>query len=451
MQDNWYAPRENGDAGWYALPEKQTAPAAAGPAAVRPRRTHQGLKVTMIVLSVLILIAASCLIFSGKNGGLLSRNTGDAGDSSGLEGLLPDAGSDSGDYAKDFRDYFKQYYDSTDTTTKECTIPAVAALPDGVSVELEPQGDTALTLQQIYVKCAPSVVAITAYVAADNDDSYYWGTGIVLTDDGYILTNAHVVEGTCRAKITLWDDSEYDALLVGYDSRSDIAVLKIEASGLTPAEFCDSSTLTVGDSVVALGNPLGEQFRSTMTDGIISGIDRDISYNGTTLTLIQTSAPINEGNSGGPLLNQYGQVVGITNMKMSASYYGSASIEGVGFAIPSHTIKEMADALLTKGQVTGRPALGITVGPIPTGAADHYNLPEGLYVSAVAGGSDCAAKGVQAGDILLAVDGETVTETKQVTEHIKDMDVGDTLVLTLWRDGSTFDVTVALVDVNDVY
>ena len=147
-------------------------------------------------------------------------------------------------------------------------------------MELHPTGKGSLSLQEVYSKCAPSVVAVTAFIEEKSDDRYYWGTGIVLTKDGYIVTNAHVVEGSCRARITLWNDAEYDALLVGYDSRSDIAVLKIDAFGLTPAEFCDAEELNVGDQVVAIGNPLGREFRSTMTEGIISGIDRDISYNG---------------------------------------------------------------------------------------------------------------------------------------------------------------------------
>ena len=259
------------------------------------------------------------------------------------------------------------------------------------------------------------------------------------------------MEGTCRARITLWDDTEYDALLVGYDPRTDIAVLKVSAYGLTAATFASADSLLVGDTVYAIGNPLGKEFRSTMTEGIISGINRDISYNGVTNSLLQTSAPINEGNSGGALINVYGQVVGITNMKMSSRYIGSVSIEGVAFAIPSGTVKTIADSLLESGEVRGRPALGVTVGKVPQTAVEEYNLPAGLYVSAVSENSDCAAKGIAAGDVLLAANGVELSVNEDLTGIIAGLNVGDELTLTVWHDGETRDVTVKLADVNDVY
>ena len=323
-----------------------------------------------------------------------------------------------------------------------------------ISIELHPAGSGELDLHQVYTRCAPSVVAVTAFIDNKSNDRYYWGTGIILTEDGYIVTNSHVVEGSCRARVTLWNDEEYDVALVGYDKRSDIAVLKIDAHGLTPAEFCDTSSLAVGDQVVAIGNPLGKEFRSTMTDGIISGIDRGIAYNGTTLTLLQTSAPINEGNSGWPLINMSGQVIGITNMKMSNST--GVTIEGVGFAIPSPTVKSMADSILANGQVRGRPALGLTLGPIPDSAIEEYTLPRGLYISAVADGSDCKAKGIEPGDILTAVNGKSVTTTEEVTSVIETLQVGDTMDLTIWHSGNRGEITervitITLVDVSDVY
>ncbi len=464
MENNWYTTHESvTNDSWYA--QNSSGPAYGGaPQPQKPKKKHRGLKITMITLAVLVLIVASCLIFrdrrlsDGKSSAFsFSWNMPDQGDSSdsgngGFRFSTPDGNDDStdnGDYSDNYSDYFDNYF-GTYEAADPCTIPTTDASA-GLSITLtKPQGEE-LTLQEIYAKCSPSIVAISAYTDETSDDSYSWGTGIVLSSDGYIVTNAHVIEGTCRAKITLQDNSEYEAQLVGYDSRSDIAVLKIDAAGLTPAEFGVSDSLAVGDDVVAIGNPLGDSFRCTMTNGIVSGIDRDISYNGTTLTLIQTNAALNEGNSGGALINMYGQVIGITNMKMSNTYAGSVTIEGVGFAIPSATVKSMADSLLANGEVTGRPALGITVGAIPESAAEHYSLPDGLYVSAVSDGSDCAKQGIQRGDVITAVNGAAVTTTQDVTSLIADMSVGDTLTLTVYRDGKTFDVTVALVDVNDVY
>ena len=208
----------------------------------------------------------------------------------------------------------------------------------------------------MYDRCANSVVAITSYAG---DGVYMWGSGIIMTSDGYILTNAHVLEGAAESTVTLWDDREYSASLVGSDSASDIAVIKINAVGLTPAEFC-ADTVRVGEAVAAIGNPLGPELRGTMTNGIISALSRDISYTNHPMTLIQTNVAINEGNSGGPLLNMYGQVVGMTSMKL-VSAYTSSSIDGIGFAIPVDTIKQIADTLIENGRVVGRPALGLSL------------------------------------------------------------------------------------------
>ena len=235
---------------------------------------------------------------------------------------------------------------------------------------------------------------------------------------------------------------------MGSDSISDIALLKIEAKGLPTAEIGESATLRVGDSVAAIGNPLGESFRNTLTDGIISAIERDMTYQGRSMTLLQTNTAVNEGNSGGALFNRYGQVIGLTNMKMMSSY---SSIEGIGFAIPSNTICNVVNALIRDGEVRGRPALGITVGAIPQNARDRYSLPEGLYISSVSEGSDAEEKGIREGDVLTAVNGVPVTRTTDVTAEKDKLEVGDGMVLTIWRDGESFDVEVTLVDTNDIY
>ena len=434
MNESWYTSHEQTEP---VSDSWRPAPVNSAPANL-PRRRRGGLIAALVILAILVLIAVSSILFGTRGGN--------------EEAEIPLPGSEGG-FADDFRDFFENYYSSY-TASEECTIPTVASFP-GRTIALLPAGEEELSLQTIYERCVPSVVAVTAFVDEKSDDSYFWGSGIVLTEDGYIVTNSHVIEGACRARITLWNDEEYDALLVGYDSRSDIAVLKIDAHGLIPAEFCDGEKLAVGQSVVAIGNPLGREFRSTMTEGIISGIDRDIHYNGTTLTLLQTSTPINEGNSGGPLFNLCGQVIGITNMKMSNRYSG-VSIEGVGFAIPSRTVKSMADSLLAHGEVVGRPALGLTVGAIPDAAKEQYDLPSGLYVSEISPGSDAVNRGIVKGDILLTVNGEPLTDTVQLTGLIASLSVGDTLLFTVWHqaeDGtvSEYETEIALVDVNDVY
>ena len=454
MDRSWYSESTKNESGWY----EPAASELPGQEPEEPEKKGRGwFRPLVAVILVIAMIAGSSVVFSSRRASdpeLPSSQSGTESNSKEKQKDKEKDGEETEDSPgifDDFRDFFKNYY-SPQEEHEKCLIPVVKEFP-GINVKLSPEGSADLTLQQVYSKCVPSVVAVTAFIDLTSDERYYWGTGIVLTQDGYIVTNAHVVEGSCRAKITLWNDDEYDALLVGYDSRSDIAVLKIDAKGLIPAEFCDAASLNVGDQVVAIGNPLGREFRSTMTEGIISGIDRDISYNGITQTLLQISAPINEGNSGGPVINMSGQVIGITNMKMSNSA-GSVTIEGVGFAIPTRTVKTMADSILECGSVVGRPALGLTLGPIPDSAREQYDLPEGLYVSDVSKGSDCEAKGIIPGDIITAVNGNSVAATSDITDVIETLKVGDTMVLSVWRkDGKpqSFDVTVKLKDVIEVY
>ena len=277
---------------------------------------------------------------------------------------------------------------------------------------------------------------------------YNWGTGVILRPDGLILTNTHVIEGCDRATVTLYNDQAYEAKLVGADTISDVALLKIEAKGLPAAELGDSSTLRVGDRVAAIGNPLGESFRNTLTDGIISAIERGVQFNGRSMTLLQTNTALNEGNSGGALFNMYGQIVGVTNMKMMSSY---SSIEGIGFAIPSSTVSGVVNALVRDGEVRGRPSIGITVGAIPDNAKEEYQLPDGLYITAVTKGSDAEAQGVLPGDILTAVNGTPVTTTEEVNDIKNRFKVGDKLHFDIWRDGEELEFDVLLMDTNDVY
>ena len=438
---NWFAPYR--PAGAHPHPTPQIPPQRAGghppesgaaPTAA-PRRGRAGVRAVAIGLICLVVIAASSLIFTQDRA---AEPTPPA------EQTAP---SQPGGF-DDYRDFFDHYYDASNTITGENDIPRAELEPD-VRLTTAPVPDETeeLTLRELYERCIPSVVGITAMVP--DGSGYFWGTGIILTEDGYIVTNTHILDGTDSVTVTLWDDRELEAKLVGADNVSDLAVLKVEAEGLTPAEFCGTA-VSVGDAVAALGNPLGEELRGTLTDGIISAINRDVSYNSHSMTLLQTNAAINEGNSGGPLFNMYGQVVGITNMKMMGTSAYSA-IEGIGFAIPTSTIQEVVNQLLRNGRVTGRAAIGVTIGPIPEDAAAAYSLPDGLYVVSVAEGSDAAAKGLAEGDVITAIDGQGVTTTAQVGEIIAGLEVGDTITMTVYRNGETFDVEVALVETSDIY
>ena len=411
MQD-WYAPLEE-----HTSPESEKKKRKPGKASWR---------IGGAILLVVLLIAASSLIFSGSNQRTEAPYISGDG--------MPD----------DWNDYLDNYYQVTESKDAEIKLPRAELAPD-FKVTLSNEHGKELSLQELYDQCSKSIVAIKGY--QDGVDGYYWGSGIILSKDGLILTNTHVIENCDTASVTLFDNSSYAATLVGADSTSDIAVLKIDVSGLTPASFGDSAELAIGDKVAAIGNPLGETFRMTLTDGIISAIDRGISYNGHSMTLLQTNTAINEGNSGGALFNMYGQVIGVTNMKMMSSY---SSIEGIGFAIPSSTIAAVADSLMQYGEVRGRTAIGITVGAIPENVTSHYDLPTGLYVSAVEEKSDAAAKGIQQGDIITAVNGSPASATSDILTVKNTLSVGDTITFTIWRDGETFDVDVTLVDENDL-
>ena len=438
--DNWY---NTDSCGWYEPMhgENSTTPA---PVAHKKKSGWTKTRVWGLVILILVLIVGSSLVFARHSSVSLSWNNNGEKGSWSSDG---DSDSSSVDDLPDSKeDFFDSYYTSTeDDSATEINIPTVT-LESDFSLELQSaEGDT-LELNELYERCAPSIVAIYGYI--DGETGYYWGTGVVLSEDGLILTNTHVIDGCDSATVKLNDDSEYEAQLVGADSISDIAILKIDANGLTPAEFGESSQLAVGDKVAAIGNPLGETFRATMTDGIISAIERGINYKGRSMTLLQTNTALNEGNSGGALFNMYGQVIGITNMKMMSSY---SSIEGIGFAIPTSTVKTVVNSLLQYGEVKGRPSIGITVGAIPEYARDKYDIPEGLYVSAVQENSDAARQGIQVGDIITAVNYQTVSTTDEVNEIKNTLEVGDLMIFTIWRDGETFDVEVALMETNDLY
>ncbi len=425
---SWYAPAAR--AAEQAPPAGRKAPAASG------KKRGKGwtpLRITGAVCLLLALIVASSLLFAGSGksqGPSLSPSAPSIGD-----GKLP----------SDPADFFSQFYEAIQTDNYENSIER-AALPVAYEQAVVPAEGEALTLQEIYERCSPSIVGIAGY--RDGMMGYYWGTGIILSGDGLILTNAHVIGSCSSASVLLPDDRELEAKLVGSDAVSDLALLKIDAKGLPAAELGDSSSLQVGDHVAAIGNPLGSGFRNTLTDGIISAIDRDVQSKGHRMTLLQTNTAINEGNSGGALFNMYGQVIGVTNMKMMSSY---SSIEGIGFAIPSSTVRYVVNALVRDGEVRGRPSIGITVGAIPDNAKEEYRMPDGLYITDVNEGSDAALQGLLPGDVITEVDGVAVSTTDEVNDLKNRKKVGETMHFRIWRDGETLEFDVLLMDTNDVY
>lgn len=347
---------------------------------------------------------------------------------------------------KSYQTYFEDFYSSASSTPANVKLEKLQNR-GSLSLKIGSGSAGKLSFNEIFENCSPSVVGIKSF-DGKGDDSYSWGSGIIVSADGYILTNTHVIDEGTRATVQLYDGSTYDAKLVGADSQSDVAILKIEKAGLQPAVFASSKDIRVGDAVCAIGNPLSPDYSLTMTSGIISATSREVSYNGAVMNLLQTDTSINEGNSGGPLFNERGQVIGITNMKIVSSF---SNIEGIGFAIPSDTLSSIVDALMADGAVYGRSTIGVTVGPISEDIADYYDIPVGLYVSEVLKNSDAQKQGIKKGDIIIKVNGKDAHTTADIAEEKAKLDIGDTISFTVWRSGSTFDVDVKIMDSVDIY
>ena len=336
------------------------------------------------------------------------------------------------------------------TETMEIDLPQEASVEENTSyssmqLQQSPQSqenipmEGGLSLQEIYLQNIPSVVSISC----SGYSSSSTGTGVILTKDGYIVTNAHVVDGAGAIDVLLTDDRVFTAELIASDEVSDLAVLQVQAEDLIPARFGDSAQLRIGDTVAAIGDPLGIKYRGTYTDGIVSAINRDVDMDGRTMTLIQTNAALNSGNSGGPLINCYGQVIGINTMKIGA-FTDSAGVEGIGFAIPSATVKDIVDQLITQGYVSGRPTLGIEGEALSSFYQHYYRLPAGLYITQVDPNSDAYAKGIEDGDMLLSVDNHRISTMEQLRSTLFDREVGDTVEVIIYRAGQQYRVELTL-------
>ena len=311
-----------------------------------------------------------------------------------------------------------------------------------------------LTPGQVYARNVQSVVLISCEVQTSTFGQSMTGTstgsGFILTEDGYVVTNAHVVEGAISITVSTHAGQELKAKLVGSDSTNDVAVLKVEAAGLPAVEIGSSEELIVGDQVVAIGNPLGE-LTSTMTAGYVSAKNRDVTTDGTTINMIQTDAAINSGNSGGPLFNMKGQVVGITTAKYSGASSSGASIEGIGFAIPIDDVIGMVDDLMNYGYVTGA-FLGVMVSDMDKQTASYYGLPVGVYIQEITPGYCAEKAGLQAKDIIVKLGDYEVGSLTDLTRALRNFKAGDTTKITVYRGGAELVLTITLdekpADVN---
>ena len=314
------------------------------------------------------------------------------------------------------------------------------------SVSNEKDG-SGLTVAEAAAKAAPSTVEIQTEITQQSYGMFGGtyttnaaGSGVIISKDGYIVTNNHVIDGAQKITVKTSDGTEYDAKLVGTDAKSDIAVLKVDANDLTPATLGDSSKISVGDTAIAIGNPLGT-LGGTVTDGIISATSRELVVNNESMKLIQTNATINSGNSGGGLFDGNGNLIGIVQSKDSGTSSSGATIEGIGFAIPVNDAMEVAEQLIKNGKVTDRATLGVYLQTLTT---QQGNYTPGVYVTNVIDGSGAQAAGLKAYDKIVGADGKEVSSYPDLSAILKTKKPGDTIDLTIDRDGNQIQVTVTL-------
>lgn len=297
-------------------------------------------------------------------------------------------------------------------------------------------------IMTIAKSAAPSVVEISTEIVTNGSFMRQYisegaGSGVIITSDGYIVTNNHVIAGANSYKVTLHDGKEYDAKLIGADVNTDIAVLKIDAEGLSVAAIGDSDKLEVGETVVAIGNPLGE-LGGTVTDGIISATSREINVDGVNMHLLQTSAAINPGNSGGGLFNTNGELIGVVNAKSSGS-----DVEGLGFAIPSNTAIDVAEQIMKQGFADGNYVLGIRMVEIDENLLDQYNVDEpGVYVYEAVQGGNAEQAGIKSGDLLVKINGKKIKDAETAQKIVKNIKKGDELEIVIRRNHR--DITIKI-------
>ncbi len=381
----------------------------------KPRKKNKGLRVFAG------LVACVAFVFFGGFGayGIWVATTGETG-------IVPD------DETSDTQ---------SSQSSEAASLPSISITPKPDTQGVPSTSDTSvgtvtgeLALPDLYDLVTPSVVGVVAYQSESLFGGYSEGSGIIMSEDGYIITNEHVVEGGAMLEVVLHDGSSYPAVLVGADVATDLAVLKIDASGLVAAEFGDSDDIRIGETVVTMGNPGGLEFAASMAEGIVSGLDRKLSLGdaGYTQELIQTTAAVNPGNSGGALVNAYGQVVGVNRGKIA-----DVDFEGMGFAIPITDAMDVVNDIIENGQVTDRPMLGITAEAITPTYAAQTGTPIGLYIHEFTATSSLPAAGVQVGDIITHIDDYPVYSVDDISQALADNEPGDEVKLTVFRRNRT--------------
>lgn len=306
--------------------------------------------------------------------------------------------------------------------------------------------NSAMTPAQVYAQCVNSVVAINCTGITNSYGQYIEtgssGSGFILSEDGYVVTNFHVVEGQSGLEVLTCDGTKYTAQYIGGNEANDIALIKMDAQGLKPVTVGVSTNLVVGEQVVAIGNPLGE-LASTLTVGYISAKDRVVATDGTQINMLQTDAAINPGNSGGPLFNMRGEVIGITSAKYSGTTNSGATIEGIGFAIPMDDVVGMLEDLRNLGYITGG-YLGISASDVDPNASQMYGLPSGALVRDVTNGSCAQKAGIKAQDIIINIGGYEVKSLNELTRALNKLKAGETVTVTVYRSGKEQVLSVTL-------
>ena len=409
---DWYVPQQGREVVDYYV-HHQPLPESIRPAPPMPprKKKHTGLWIFLGIMAVVAVVVVLAAIFWQRDDGYHDSYDG-SGD------------NDASSIVDIFGDH-------------RTTIPRYTDYDPTLKLDIVSGHGPELTAQEVYAKVNPA----TVLVVAEQGESASVGTGVIMTADGYVITNAHVISGGETCWVVLANGMDYTAQLVGYDTDEDLAVLKLEnAQDLPVAEFGDSDLAVVGDRVYAIGNPLGIELRGTLTEGILSAINRDVELEGRILNVLQTTAALNNGNSGGPLINRYGQVIGINTLKMSGTGApDEATVEGLGFALPISSASFVINDIIADGKFHGTPTLGIMV-------ATYDTEDGGTIVAAVevAAGSAAEEAGVETGDIILAVNGQEITTTAELMAIRRQHTIGDTLTLTILRDGETMDIPVVL-------
>ena len=455
---SYYSPRSGYPAGGgYVPPTGGGEPPMNGPEVPKKRSSHMGLKALGVFAAIAFISYATikCYQFAGENE-TVRKFLGKS--SSVAEELNLDSNSSETESSK------------SDTSKTARSSSESTATPMKSWFDLAARED-AMSIPEIVEKVMPSSVGVASTFEIEMPSYSLWGygqtskqemngagTGIIMSDDGYIITNAHVIYDSenggglaTSVQVVLNEDyyegeTQYEAAIVAYDTEEDIAVLKITPSvELTAAEFGNSDDLRVGEAVVAIGNPLGFDLFGTVTAGIVSSLDRQVTVNESSMRLIQTDTAINNGNSGGPLINSYGQVIGINSSKLSSNSYGAqASVEGLAFAIPMSHAMSVVNDLINYGYVRGKPAMGLTGVDVTERISQAYGFPVGIYVHSVTEGGAADLAGIREGDVIIAINGKTVSNYEELNAAKEEYRAGDTITVTVTRSHQDIDLTLTL-------